>query len=259
MQYAKVTHQIAYRRIPHNRYNLLPREEAAPHSYNNNNTDMSAEQFLSLLDQRFTQFEQKQQDTSAVLNNKLDAISTQQQRLLTEVEVLKQSDAHGKTRLTQLENGMQSLTHDVHTMRANVHEYSSSHNLQSRDFASIWAEDTKHDTTKFDDIAGYVFVKPTDGSIVNPTSLAQTLGTDKPITPHPTTPNAFRVTVGNKGRDGVMAVTSFLNSVKSRVPQNLMVKREKITLSLMRTRSLKSVYDTITHVITTQPKLNGLK
>jgi len=134
--------------------------------------------------------------------------------------------------------------------------------------ASIWAEDTKHhchdDNANFDDIAGYVFIKPTDDSesavitFMNPTTLASILGTDKPITPHPSTPNAFRVTVGNRGRDGVVAVTS-LKSVKSRVPQKMMVKREKNKLTLLRNKSLKTIYNTITHVITTQPTLNGLK
>ena len=65
MQHAKVTHRFPHRRIQRNRYELLPREEAAPHSYTNNN--MSSEQVLRFLEQKFTQFEQKYQDSNALL------------------------------------------------------------------------------------------------------------------------------------------------------------------------------------------------
>jgi len=197
--------------------------------------------------------------THRVLDEKLDTFGNVQRELRTDmnglradVNTLQQSEARGQARLTKIES-------DVQTIRMNP--TTSSHLPSGRDIASDWADDTKHDTYAFDDIAGNVFVKPPNPESVSPESIAQTLGTDKPVLPltrpYNNTRYGFRVIVGGRGRDGVLAVSSFLNA-KGRIP-GLKIQREKTKLTMQRQNRLTTINNAIKQVISSKPSLNGLK
>ena len=57
-----------------------------------------------------------------------------------------------------------------------------------------------------------------------------------------------------------VATTSFLNTVKTRVPrQSLIVQREKTKLTILHNWSIKTICNSVSETFAPQPSLNGLK
>jgi hypothetical protein len=124
-----------------------------------------------------------------------------------------------------------------------------------------WDEETRVDTINFDDMAGLVFVRPKSSTeTVSAESLRNILNTDLPIKQHPSVNGAYRIVVSEtRGREGVMAVSSFLNRVPPTLNQRLIVSREKTRLTLLRGKCMKPINNAVKQVITTTPSLRGLK
>ena len=242
--------RLAPRRNP---YIVLPRDVSAPHTCNDNMA-ITAEQMAAMLDTRFEAARAENAQANARLDAKLNTINDQQRLLMTEVEALKRSDARVQEKLGYLESETYMINQRFHDLSSTVNS------TTSNDLRSRWDKDTQNDTAAFNDISGLVFVKPKDpAQTISARALATTLGTDRPITPHPTTQNAHLITIGDKGRTGTTAVTNFLNRVKPRVPQTLIVQRAKTPLTLARARAMDPIHEAVKSVITTTPTLAGLK
>jgi len=256
---ARVTRTGASRLVYNrNRFGALHREETAPHTYNMAADEMN--KLLDFLDRRLNQSDEKTQ-------KRLDTLETPSQGMLqtihTDCTQLKSTVTHDHKRLDTLETVATTLSRDVGELKVNASRTShhTSHSARDAMYDPHWNEDTHADTVNFDGMAGYVFVKPVQSSeTVTAESLRNTLNTELPITPHPSVNGAFRVIVSeSRGREGVLAVSSFLSRVPRTLTQRLIISREKTRLTILRGRCMKSINNVVKHVIATTPALAGLK
>jgi len=216
----------------------------------------SNDQLLQLLEARF---EQQRQDLSELQRASEARIIAEQHRsnaaVYAEVNSLKQ----------QLENDRGRYTRQFTHLEQLCQETSRTSTLNSSSFttslpATRWHEETSLDTSTYNEISGYTFIKPRDSSQASsPYIIASTLSTDKDISPHPTVRGAYRLDVGSKGRAGTLATGDFLRAVKGRIPPRLNVQREKTRLTILRNKIMQPAQRAITDVINTQPSLTGLK
>lgn len=176
--------------------------------------------------QRASAQSEQQRAHKDVVCKQLDNIQGQVQRLTTDIDGLKHSVAAHDGRLKNAKDEAYLLNQKFGELADTV---KSSPNNRP-DTAALWAHEIDTDTHAYEAIAGNIFVMPKQGAApVSPSSLSQTLNTDK------------------------------TNAAKHRAPNNLIITLERTFVTQLRSRRVKSIGTPVVNTIQSTPSLRGLK